>query len=111
LRAIFNPSYPFHATAYTNSIFAVNENYLYPPGAFPLEFDGRWGVDTRPTGEFCPSAFWIKLSQRLHRLFPAEEAYVGEIERSLINVGLAGQAGARGVRYFARLHGTKDPPT
>ncbi len=36
---------------------------------------------------------------------------MGEMERALINVGLAGQAGARGVRYFARLHGEKDAPT
>jgi len=102
---------PVEGWLFPGGSFAINENYLYPPGAFPLEFDGHWGADSRPTGEFCPSAFWIKLCQRLHRLFPAEEAYVGEIERSLINVGLAGQAGARGVRYFARLHGEKDPPT
>jgi hypothetical protein len=102
---------PVEGWLFPGGSFALNENFLYPPGAFPLEFDGRWGAGSRPTGEFCPSAFWIKLNQRLHRLFPAEEAYVGEMERALINVGLAGQAGARGVRYFARLHGEKDAPT
>ena len=90
--------------------FSLNENYLYPPGSFPLEFQGSWGVETRPTGEFCPSAFWIYLNRRFHRLFPLTEAYVAEIERSLINVGMAGQAPS-GVRYFARLHGVKDPLT
>jgi hypothetical protein len=90
--------------------FSINENYLYPPGSFPLEFQGSWGVHSRPTGEFCPSSFWIYLNKRFHRLFPLVEVYVGEIERTLINVGMAGQS-TEGVRYFARLHGTKDPTT
>ena len=101
---------PLSGWLFPGGSFALNENYLYPPGSFPLDFAGSWGPSTRPTGEFCPSAFWIKLNQRLHRLFPAEEAYVGEIESALLNVGIAGQAGSRGVRYFARLHGNKDPP-
>ena len=50
------------------------------------------------------------LNQRLHRLWPTNETFTGEIERSLINVGMAGQTPG-GVRYFARLHGVKDPPT
>ncbi len=91
---------------------ALNENYLYPPGALPLEFQGSWGVHSRPTGELCPSAFWVKLNQRLHRLFPDQEVYYEEIERTLYNVALAGQGvGGAGVRYFARLHGHKEPPT
>lgn len=91
---------------------ALNENYLYPPGSLPLEFEGRWGVTSRPTGELCPSAFWVKLNQRLHRLYPQAEVYMGEIETTLINVALAGQGvGGVGVRYFARLHGVKEQPT
>ena len=90
--------------------FAINENYLYPPGSLPLEFEGSWGVSTRPTGEMCPSSFWVYLNKRFHRLFPLVEAYVFEMERSIINVGMAGQS-PQGVRYFARLHGVKDPTT
>jgi hypothetical protein len=89
---------------------ALNENYVYRPGALPLEFHGSWGTKTRPTGELCPSAFWVYLNQRLHRLNPANESYVAQIETALINVALAGQgANGTGVRYFARLHGEKDP--
>ena len=101
---------PLRGWLFPGGSFALNENYLYPPGSFPLEFQGSWGVNSRPTGEFCPSSFWIYLNKRLHRLFPFEEAYVGEIERSIINVGMAGQS-SEGVRYFARLHGEKDPTT
>jgi hypothetical protein len=91
---------------------ALNENYVYLPGALPLEFAGSWGVHTRPTGELCPSAFWTYLNQRLHRLDPANETYVAEIESALINVALAGQGpNGTGVRYFARLHGEKEEPT
>ena len=50
------------------------------------------------------------LNQRMHRLWPSNESFTGEIERSLINIGMAGQTPG-GVRYFARLHGVKDPPT
>ena len=90
---------------------ALNENYVYPPGSLPLEFQGSWGVTSRPTGELCPSAFWIKLNQRLHRLYPDTEVYMHEVELALYNVALAGQAsGGGGTRYFARLHGHKDPP-
>ena len=42
-----------------------------------------------PTGELCGNVFWAKLNQRLHHLEPDNEAYVAEIERSIINVGLA----------------------
>ena len=42
-----------------------------------------------PTGELCGSVFWAKLNQRLHWLEPENETYVAEIERSIINVGLA----------------------
>ena len=91
---------------------ALNENFLYPPGSLPLEFQGSWGVTSRPTGELCPSAFWIKLNQRLHRLYPDVEAYIGEVELALYNVALAGQQlGGGGTRYFARLHGHKDKAT
>jgi len=91
---------------------ALNENYAYRPGSLPLEFAGAWGVHSRPTGELCPSAFWVYLNQRLHRLDPSNETYVAEMEAALINVALAGQgANGTGVRYFARLHGVKDPVT
>jgi hypothetical protein len=70
-----------------------------------------------PTGELCGSVFWALFNQRFHRLFPEEEVYVAEIERSILNVGLAaqGQAGSGGqgpngvgIRYFAnQVRGVK----
>ena len=83
----------------------------YPPKSYYLE-----STDTgkHPTGETCGSVFWIKLNQRLHRLHPDAERYTAEIERSILNVGLANQAAAvgapiAGVRYFALLHRHKVP--
>jgi DUF1680 family protein len=65
------------------------------------------------SGETCGSVFWVKLNQRYHFHFPSEEVYVGEIERSLLNVGVANQAAGvgsdiAGVRSFALLHGHKN---
>lgn len=68
------------------------------------------------TGETCGSVFWIKFNQRFHRLHPSDERYTAEIERSLLNIGIANQAprvGApqTGIRYFALLHGHKETMT
>ena len=66
------------------------------------------------TGETCGSVFWIKLNQRFHRLYPSDERYTAEIERSLLNIGIANQppvvgAPVAGIRYFAYLHRHKCP--
>lgn len=72
-----------------------------------------------PTGELCGSVFWALFNQRFHRLFPDNETFVGEIERSVLNVGVAalgregsgGQGpGGRGIRYFANQHKVKQLP-
>lgn len=55
----------------------------------------------KPYNELCCTAFWIWLNQRLHRLFPDNELYVSEIERSLYNIAVANQDGNEGIRYFA----------
>jgi DUF1680 family protein len=59
------------------------------------------------TGETCGTVFWTLLNQRLHLLFPEEEKYVNEIEKSIYNVGLANQVGTDGIIYHARLVGKK----
>ena len=67
---------------------------------------------SHPTGELCGSVFWTKLNQRLHRLFPENETFVFEMERSILNVGVANQGPAGvGIRYFAQLHRQKQIPT
>ena len=68
-----------------------------------------WITSAKPYNELCCSAFWIGLNQRLHRLFPDEERYVAEIEKSLYNVAIANQDGSESIRYFARMEGRKDP--
>lgn len=62
-------------------------------------------------GETCGSAFWILLNQRLHNLFPEEEKYMTEIEKSIYNVILANQDGSSGIRYHTMLLGVKEPGT
>lgn len=61
----------------------------------------------RPYNELCCSSFWMHIFQRLHRLFPENESYVSEIEKSLYNVAFADQDGDDVIRYFAVLEGTK----
>ncbi|MDR0536588.1 MAG: glycoside hydrolase family 127 protein [Tannerellaceae bacterium] len=62
------------------------------------------------TGETCGSAFWIKFNQRLHRLFPDEEKYVAEIEKSIYNAILAVQTEDGCIGYHSRMSGRKDHP-
>ena len=59
-------------------------------------------------GETCGSVFWILLNQRLHGLYPDQEKYVAEIEKSIYNVLLANVDGARGFRYHTLLGGQKE---
>ena len=64
-----------------------------------------------PAGEFCGAVFWLKLNQRLHRLDPDNETFVGEIEREVFNEGLAHLApDGSGMRYFSFLNGEKQAP-
>lgn len=71
---------------------------------------GDWG--NHPTGETCGSSFWTRINQRLHRLWPDNETYVAEMERSIFNVALANQGlNGSGIRYFTNLHSIKETPT
>jgi len=74
---------------------AINEgDFLYEPKSYYLRHE---------TGELCGNSFWIKLNQRFHLLYPEEEKYVSEIEKSIYNVAIANQYGPEGIRYFAKL--------
>jgi DUF1680 family protein len=81
--------------------FALIELAANRPKSYPLN---------EPLGETCGSAFWTLLNGQLHRLFPDEEKYVAEIEKSIYNVLLANQAGSDGIRYHTRLLGQKELP-
>lgn len=73
-----------------------------------------------PTGELCGSVFWAFLNKRLLNLDPDNETFAGEIERSIVNIGLGalGRPGAggqgpngTGIRYFANMHKSKQNPS
>lgn len=85
--------------------WALCEGGAYPPCSYFLTHKGR-------TGELCCSVFWITFNQRFHRLYPDQEKYTAEIEKSIYNVGLANQDPANGsIRYHARMEGRKDGGT
>lgn len=74
---------------------AINEGaFLYEPKSYYLKHE---------TGELCGNSFWMKLNQRFHLLYPEQEKYVNEIEKSIYNVAIANQYGSEGIRYFAKL--------
>jgi uncharacterized protein len=80
---------------------AICEGQAYPPKCYPL-------TARRHVGELCGSVFWIRFNQRLHRLFPDDERYVNELEKSIYNVCLAGQEPhGHGMQYHLLLQGRK----
>jgi DUF1680 family protein len=79
------------------------DSHAHPPRSYYLTSYGH-------TGETCGSVFWIKFNQRFHRLFPDEEKYVAEIEKSVYNVILANQTVKGNIRYHAKMQGKKENP-
>jgi hypothetical protein len=83
----------------------------HPPHSYFLSgVDPAGEICGGHTGETCGSAFWIKFNQRLHCLFPNEEKYVDEIEKSIYNVILANQKDDGLIRYHAVMEGSKEEP-
>lgn len=60
------------------------------------------------TGELCGNVFWIYFNQRMHLMFPDEEKYTAEIEKSIYNVVLADQEPDGRIRYHTNLAGHKE---
>ncbi len=83
---------------------AICEGMRYPAKSFYIR-------NTAHTGELCGSVFWVGFNHRFMQLFPDQEKYANEIEKSIYNIGLANQGDGFGIRYHARLHGRKDGPT
>jgi uncharacterized protein len=77
------------------------ENTDIEPGCYWLDPQHKYN-------ELCSSAHWIYLHERFHRLYPEEEQYVGEIEKSLYNIVVANQAEAEHIRYHAFIDLQKD---
>jgi|GEM_PF-239958 len=78
---------------------SICEVWRYPPKSAFLHLEN---------GENCGSSFWISLNHGLHQLFPMEEKYTNEIEKSIYNVLIANQDGAIGIRYHTNLDGRKE---
>jgi len=74
----------------------------YPPKSYKLT--------SGCTGETCGSVFWVNINSRLMQLYPAEEKYATEIEKSIYNVMLACQDPNGYIRYHNRLDKAKDGP-
>lgn len=66
---------------------------------------------TKLLGELCGSSFWTFLSQRFQLMYPDDERYVTEIEKSIYNVAMANQQGSHGLRYHTILVGKKEDGT
>lgn len=83
---------------------AICEHYIHPPRS------DRLG---RRNNENCGSVFWIDFNARFLQLYPEQEKYANEIERSIYNICLANQEpdGHHRIRYFARMRGTKQVGT
>ncbi len=82
---------------------AITEFGEFPPDSYRLNAQFPFCE----TGETCGSVFWTRFNQRFQLLYPDEEKYANEIEKSIYNVGLANQVGSRGIIYHARLVGMK----
>jgi len=83
------------------SISIIEYNYD-PPGEYSL---------TQKLGELCGSSFWAFLNQRFQKVHPDDERYAAEIEKSIYNVAIANQDGAKGLRYHTILVGKKEDGT
>ena len=81
---------------------SITEFEDHPPGSYRL---------LAGTGELCGSMFWTRLNSRLMQLFPEEEKYANEVEKSIYNVGLANQLDDSGIIYHAKLTERKEGPT
>ena len=60
------------------------------------------------TGENCGGALWIDFNHRLLQLYPDQERFAAEIERTLYNVTLANQDASGNIRYHTNLLEIKD---
>ena len=70
----------------------------------------RWLDPVDHYNELCCTSFWMYLNLRLHRLFPDDERYTAEVEKSLYNIAFANQEGDEGIRYFGFLEQKKQAP-
>ncbi len=81
---------------------AIGEGNYYPPQSYYL-YPSR-----KEEGETCGSVFWTNISAKLLHLYPNEEKYATEIEKSIYNVLMAAQDSNGNIGGYNHLHGKKD---
>jgi hypothetical protein len=121
-----SPDPYYHAKCMAQPLSEEGEEYVSPLQSLRREAmasaPGASGPNDSdpPTGELCGSVFWTKFNQRFHRLYPDNETFVLEMERSIFNIGLAAQGrpgsggegpNGTGIRYFANYHKQKQYPS
>lgn len=81
---------------------SIKEHNQYPPDSHLLRYRNN---------ELCGGVFWILFNARFLQLFPSEERYAAEIERSIYNTVLPQQdhEDHHKIRYHANLYGEKEP--
>ncbi|HEY0967224.1 MAG TPA: beta-L-arabinofuranosidase domain-containing protein [Opitutaceae bacterium] len=79
----------------------LSHGQSHPPKSYFLSRRGH-------TGETCGTVFWIKFNQRFQQLYPDQEKFTAEIEKSIYNVLLANQQSGKNIRYHAALQGRKE---
>ena len=84
-KCMYQPGAEAPAAAHVSPLVALKA----AGAALPAPSLGGPNDGDPPTGELCGSVFWTKLNQRFHRLYPENETFVLEMERSILNVGLA----------------------
>lgn len=95
----------------------IKDNYLHVGGSIAICEDRYDGYPyksyylTKHTGENCGGVMWINFNHRLLQLYPDEEKYANEIEKTLYNVTLANQDIEGKIRYHTNLEGKKDTAT
>lgn len=77
-------------------------------GPYPYK---SYYITTGHTGETCVSVFWIWINGRLAQLYPSEEKYAAEMEKTLFNAILSCRDAAGNTRYHNRLQKVKDRGT
>ena len=94
-----------------------HSGYLHTGGASAIcESDGPYPyksyyISTGHNGETCGSVFWIWVNSRLLQLYPSEEKYASEIEKSVFNMIGSCRDSLGNTRYHNRMQGIKEEGT
>lgn len=110
---------PFYLNAVLNCMLLYKQDWQHAGGGIVMCERLKGGKNSKRSiyisekytyNEFCPSAFWMQMNQRLHRLYPEREEYVFQIEQSLYNIAFASQNSYLDIRAFNWIDLKKSDP-